>query len=59
MIFILPIEIQNEISKYMYNLIDVINIYNQSRNHQIEIKITNLYGVNKRELKKLTQNRAT
>jgi len=53
---ILPIEIQNEISKYMYKLIDVINIYNQSRNHQIEIRMTNLYSTNKRELEKLTQS---
>ena len=53
---IVPIEIQNKISKYMYNLIDVINIYDQSKNHQMEIKITNLYSINKKELKKLTQN---
>ena len=53
---IVPIEIQNEISKYMHNLNDIINVYNQSKNHQTEIKIINLCGVNKRELQKLTQN---
>ena len=53
---ILPIEIQNEIAQYMYNITDVINIYNQSKNHQVEIKIENLYKINKKELNKLTQN---
>jgi len=50
---IIPIELQHIISKYMYNLSDVINTYNQSKKHQIEIKISNLHDVNKRELKKL------
>ena len=42
----------------MYNLSDVINLYDQSSNHQMEIKITitKLYSVNTIELKKLTQN---
>ena len=51
---IIPIEIQNEISKYMYNIIDVINMHNQSKNHQIEIRIINLYSANEKDSHKLS-----
>lgn len=52
---IVPLELQNIITLYLYNLKDVINMYNLSKKHQEYIYIVNLYNRNKNDLMKLSQ----
>ncbi len=43
-----PIEIQCEITKFLYDLKDVLNMSNLSNNHRNYIRITNLYDISKK-----------
>lgn len=52
----IPYNIQNIISHYLYDLTDVINLYNLSKEHHNHIIIVDMYNRKKKQLKNLTQN---
>ena len=44
-------DIKNIIYSYLYDQKDVINLYNLNKNHQNNIKITNLYDIQEKYIK--------
>ena len=48
-------DIKNIICSYFYDLKDTINLYNLDKDHQNNIRITNLYDINSIYLYKLNQ----
>ena len=47
--------VKNIICSFLYDLKDIINLYNLNKDHQNNIKITNLYDIPEKYLKKLDQ----
>ena len=50
-----PFDIQNIICFYLYDLKDTINLYNLSKDHQNNVRITNLCDIPGKYLNRLTQ----